>query len=129
MEFNQSSEVNEFQITDHVHFVVDYRSPPTGIGTVFTPDGKTYLITTNDCGPENMRQARIMIKKDYLPTEVIFVDSSGMYNDILDYKKLNTILSELGVQYISDSELMWEFDNHSDGIFTLTNWIENVKSF
>ena len=115
------------------HFVVDYRSCPSGIGTIFFSEEQGFkksLVTDMDCGPKDIAEARETMNPDYLPD---YVDYIPLDNEFWKIKEqcLGAILATHRVSYVVDSELAHEHPEltDSDGgqntwIFTIQNWLK-----
>lgn len=110
------------------YFTIDYRSCPNGIGMINFSNGNTILITEADCGPKNMEQAKLEIKEEYLPTDIIHIPLEGGIHYELVHQVLYQILRDHNVHYVFDTEFAYEvcnrdvFDDNSP-IFETEDWI------
>ena len=115
------------------YFTIDYRSMPSGVGTIFFSNDRTILVTEADCGPSNMSEAKKIIKPEYLPTEVQHIPISMGENWEEGNNALGEILHKNDVQYVIDTELAYEFEDLTENFdqcaFTIHNWckIRNIK--
>lgn len=115
-------------LLNSTYFTIDYRSPPTGIGSINFENGDEILVTELDSGPKDMEEAKKYIKEEYWPTAVNHIPfNMGQY-----WKEgqaaLNAILYTHKVKYVIDSELAYEckelVENLDHHVFTLENWIK-----
>ena len=121
------------KLDSSTYFVIDYRSAPSGIGTIYFSSGRSILVTEGDCGPRDMDEARDQIKEEFLPSEVRSIPfSMGEHWDEGNLE-LGKILVRNDVQYVVDSELAYEFEDLVESmdqrVFTIQNWfkIRNIK--
>jgi len=121
------------KLDSSTYFVIDYRSAPSGIGTIYFSSGRSILVTEGDCGPRDMDEARDQIKEEFLPSEVCSIPfSMGEHWDEGNLE-LGKILVRNDVQYVVDSELAYEFEDLVESmdqrVFTIQNWfkIRNIK--
>ena len=119
---------NNVDLKYNRYFKIDYRSNPSGIGTVVYPSGDSILITDSSFGPKDMEAAVSEIKEEYLPSSVNHIPfDMGVY-----WKEgqgaLEAILKTHDVQYVIDSELAYEntdlVQDLNQWLFTLENWIK-----
>jgi len=127
--------MNKINLKNEIHYLVDYRSPPSGFGALVVnseedrkEDSKTYLITSPEVGPEDMEKAKECIKPEYLPDRIIHIPINESFYELAD-QFLGAILVSKGVKYVVDSELSWEYPELTAGdsnawIFTLKNWLK-----
>ena len=116
---------------DETHYVVDYRSPPSGFGVIIVnleENSSNHLVTGFDVGPKDMEKARECMHSDYLPDNVIHIPINDNFYELAD-QLLGAILVSKGVKYVVDSELSYEYPELTAGdsnawIFTLKNWLE-----
>jgi len=116
------------KLDSSTYFVIDYRSCPSGIGTIYFSSGRSVLVTEGDCGPKDMDEARAVIKEEFLPTEVCSIPfSMGEFWDEGNLE-LGKILVRNDVQYVVDSELAYEFEDLVESFdqraFTVQNWFK-----
>ena len=116
------------KLDSSTHFVIDYRSCPSGVGTIYFSSGRSVLVTEGDCGPKSMDEARAMIKEEFLPTEVCSIPfSMGEFWDEGNLE-LGKILVRNDVQYVVDSELAYEFEDLVESfdqrVFTIKSWLK-----
>lgn len=125
---------NKIDLKYSTHFVIDYRSLPSGIGLIIYPSGNTVLLTELSCGPKDMNEAKKVIKEEFLPSTVNHIPfKMGTYWRE-GQAALEAILKTHDVQYVVDSELAnqveLEYGNtsfvqdSSQNLFTLVNWIK-----
>ena len=125
--------MGNIQLDSSTHFVVDYRSAPMGIGTIFFSTGRNILVTESSCGPKDMKEAIVLIKEEYLPTEVANIKFDMGENWDEGNLALGKILCQNDVQYVVDSELAYEFESLTENmhqrVFTIQNWLKlrNLK--
>ena len=109
------------------HFVVDYRSCPTGIGTIFLDNGKRILVTDMESGPKDMEEARSSLNPEHLPDSVIHIPLDSEYYDIAD-QVLGAILVTHRVVHVVDTELAHDYPEltfvKSLNLFTSMTWLE-----
>ena len=108
------------------HFVVDYRSAPSGVGSIFFSDNRITLVTESDCGPKDLKEAERTIKAEYIPTEVEHIPMSMGENWEEGNQALGDILKKNDVQYVVDTELAYEFGDYVENmfqcVFTIYSW-------
>ena len=116
------------KLDSSTYFVIDYRSAPSGIGTINFSSGRSVLVTEGDCGPKDMDEARVMIKEEFLPSEVCSIPFSMGERWDEGNLELGKILVRNDVQYVVDSELAYEFEdlveNFDQRVFTVQNWFK-----
>lgn len=100
-----------------ITYVPDYRSPPSGCGTVEMPDGKTVLITSTGGEDYFYDYPR---NESYDVTIDIPLDQGGMHYKLF-YQVLSAVLSNLGVTHVRDSETAY-INNRTSEIYTLDEW-------
>ena len=99
------------KLDSSTYFVIDYRSAPSGIGTIYFSSGRSVLVTEGDCGPKNMDEAKECIKEEFLPSEVCNIPFSMGEQWDEGNLELGKILVRNDVQYVIDSELAYEFES------------------
>ena len=121
---------NQINLIDEVHFVVDYRSCPSGIGTIILDDicgHDKILITDMDCGPKDMAEAKETFNPEAMPQ---FVDHIPLNNEYWDVRQqcLGAILATHRVAYVIDTELAAEVPDlvtdKTQSIFLIQNWLK-----
>ena len=116
------------KLDSSTYFVIDYRSAPSGVGTIYFSSGRSVLVTEGDCGPKNMDEARAMIKEEFLPTEVCSIPFSMGEHWDKGNLELGKILVKNDVQYVIDAELAYEFEDLVESFdqraFTVKNWFK-----
>jgi hypothetical protein len=96
---------------------IDYRSPPSGLGTIADEDNdKVILIQHRDSNPDI---------KPGIYDEIIYIDID--LQRLEDVNTLSDKLSELGVTKVFDTELAYEFDMDDDQSFSVETWIDNYR--
>jgi hypothetical protein len=116
----------DINLKDHTHFIIDYRSLPSGIGSIVFPNDNTILVTDQDCGPKDMSEASQQINEEFLPTSVSHIPFNTSEHWEVGQSALSTILEHHNVEYVYDSEMGYEFNN-GNTTFTLNQWIEMRK--
>ena len=111
------------------YFSVDYRSCPSGIGMINFTNKDTMLITEVDCGPKDMEQAKLCIKEEYLPTDIVHIPLEGGIHYKLVHQVLYQLLRDNDVHYVYDTEFAYEVcdrdvNDDNSPIFELEDWIE-----
>jgi hypothetical protein len=124
---------NQINLSNEIHFVVDYRSCPSGIGSIFLDDvggHKQILITDADCGPKDMEAARETFNPDAMPDFVDHIPLGNQFWDVVN-QALGAILVSTHVKYVVDTELAYEYPELTDPdggenktIFTIQNWLK-----
>ncbi len=106
-------------------FSIDYRSPPSGLGTIINPNSdETILITYSGCG--------LVDDPNYTHTINFYdpaIEEDGWWGPIIPL--LHQILKSHGVTEVYDSE---EGFNHPDKCdsrhhFKLQDWIDIVNRY
>ena len=104
-----------------IFYIPDYRSPPSGCGTIEMPDGKLVLITSTsgedyfyDYGPN----------KNYDVTIDIPLDQGGTHYKLF-YQVLKAVLQNLGVTHVYDPETAY-IANIADSKFTIASWFAEL---
>jgi len=117
-------------LNKEIHFVVDYRSCPSGIGTIFFDEAQGFqqsLVTDMDCGPKDLESAREVIDPEFLPHDVIHIPLDNEFYQIRE-QCLGAILATHRVSYVVDSEMAYEFPelvcDASQNLFTIQAWFE-----
>lgn len=107
-------------------FILDYRSPPSGDGTIQTPDGRTILLTSdgNAMGhPDYYSEIR------HFPRD----HANGGEDLRLWASWLHFIFQELAVDKVYDCEFNYEGDRghliEPDGNITAQNWLNNLLTY
>ena len=108
-------------MTQEITYVPDYRSPPSGCGTIQMPDGKLVLITSTagedyfyDYGPN----------ASYDVTIDIPLDQSGPHYKLF-YKVVKAVLQNIGVTHVYDTETAYISDREST-TYTLDEWCTEI---
>lgn len=121
---------NQIDLKKEIHFVLDYRSNPNGIGTIFLDEvgaHRKILITDDDTGPKDMEEARKQIKPEALPDSVIHIPLHNQFWDVAN-QCLGAVLVSYYVAYVSDSELANECPDlvcdPSQNLFLIQNWLK-----
>ena len=121
---------NQINLSNEIHFVIDYRSCPSGIGTIFMDEvesSETYLITDPDCGPKDLAQAQETIRPEAMPNQVIYIPIEDEYWDVRQ-QCLGAILATHRVAYVVDTELAAEVPDlvadKKQSIFLIQNWLK-----
>ncbi len=122
---------NKINLECSTYFVIDYRSLPSGIGTIFSSSGATILVTENDSGPRHMEAAKLILIESALPTRIDNIPFSMGEHWEAGQLALEAILKTHSTEYVIDSELAYEredlVEDMGNHIFTLNNWIEARK--
>ena len=122
---------NSIDLKTSTHFVIDYRSLPSGIGHINYESGDVVLVTEASCGPQNLTEAKEKIKEEYWPSSVNNIPFDMGEHWEAGQLALEAILKTHQVEYVVDSELAYErkdlVTDYSNHIFTLPNWIEARK--
>ena len=124
---------NTINLSNEIHYVVDYRSCPSGLGSIFLDEvggNKQILITDNDCGPKDMAEAKETFNPDSMPDYVDHIPLDNQFWDVVN-QCLGAILVSHHVKYVYDTELAGEYPELTDpdggenkSIFTIQNWLE-----
>ena len=126
---------NNIKLSNEIHFVVDYRSCPSGIGSIFLDEvggHKQILITDAECGPKDMAAAKETFNPDAMPDFVDHIPLGSQFWDILN-QCLGAILVSTHVAYVVDTELAAELPDfvadETQSIFLIQNWLaaRNIK--
>ena len=122
---------NSINIKTSTHFVIDYRSLPSGIGHINCESGDVVLVTEASCGPQDLAEAKEKIKEEFWPSSVNNIPFDMGEHWEAGQLALEAILKTHQVEYIIDSELAHDrkdlVTDYSNHIFTLPNWIEARK--
>jgi len=117
-------------LNKEIHFVVDYRSCPNGIGIIFFDEEQGFkksLVTDMDCGPKDMAEAREVINPDSLPDYVDHIPLDNEFHHVRE-QCLGAVLATHRVAYVVDSEMAYEFPelvcDASQNLFTIQAWFE-----
>ena len=94
----------------------DYRSPPSGLGTV-THMNNLILIQDTDCSPD---------VREGVYHQIYQLDSGYDEYNICVHKKLMSLLQSLNVTRVIDAELADEFDFEGES-FPLSIWNDLVR--
>ena len=120
---------NQIDLKKEIHFVLDYRSNPNGIGTIFFNKKEKHrkiLITDGDTGPKDMETACKEIKPEFWPNAVIHIPLDNQFWNIAN-QCLGAILVSNEVAYVSDSEMANECPDlvcdQSQNLFLIQNWL------
>ena len=113
----------DINLKDHIYFNIDYRSLPSGIGSIVFPNDDRILVTDEGYGPKDMTAAAQQIKEEFLPKSVSHIpfDTSEHYE--VGQAALSTILERYAVEYVYDTEMGYEY-NDGNTTFTLDQWLE-----
>lgn len=124
---------NQINLEDEIHYVVDYRSFPLSLGSIFLDKvggNRQILITDQDVGPKDMAEAKEKFNPDHLPDTVIHIPLDNQFWDVIN-QTLGAILVSHYVKYVYDSELAYEYPELTDPdggknkyIFTIQNWLK-----
>lgn len=108
------------------YFSIDYRSCPSGIGTIIEPDGQT-LVTSPDTGPESIEEALDMFGPLY--KFVIYIDKSFGEDNESAHRDLQKVLTKSNIQYVHDSELAFEYpEKNTNGFFKTNTWTSIINN-
>lgn len=117
-------------LNKEIHFVVDYRSCPNGIGTIFFDEehgSKTSLVTDMDCGPKDLAEAQEVMNPEAMPDYVDYIPLGNEFWKIRE-QCLGAILATHRVSYVVDSEMAYEFPelvcDKSQNLFTIQAWLK-----
>ena len=124
---------NQINLSNEIHYVVDYRSCPSSLGSIFLDDvgaHRQILITDQDVGPKDMAEAKETFNPDHLPDAVIHIPLDNQFWDVVNLTT-GAILVSHHVKYVVDSELAYEYPELTDPdggektwIFTIQNWLK-----
>ena len=108
-------------MTQEITYVPDYRSPPSGCGTIEMPDGKTVLITSTggedyfyDYGPNTHYDVTIDIP----------LEQGGPHYKLF-YEVLKVVLQNIGVTHVYDAETAYISDRPNE-TYTLAEWCADL---
>lgn len=108
------------------YFSIDYRSCPSGVGTIIDPDGQT-LVTSPDSGPETIEEAYNIFGDLY--NFVIHINKSFGEDPQSAHKDLQKVLTKSNISYVHDSELAYEYpDKHTNGFFETNTWSSIINN-
>ena len=111
--------MSELNLNDRVIFSIDYRSPPSGCGTVERLDGSLVLIQHEGCKPEVL---------DGVYDEIVCIG----YDMGEEYEKANEevirVLMREGVEFVNDYELAEQHEVGSSYI-ELDKFIELTRFY
>ena len=97
-------------------FSIDYRSPPSGLGTIRLPNGDLELVHFDGCSMDNPRTVY---------TEDYYFDSE--LQSVKDWTPVFKLLREKGVEKVYDSEMSFDEDGFDkDRMTSLENWISII---
>ena len=123
---------NKINLSNEIHYVVDYRTCPSSLGSIFLDEvggHRRILITDQDVGPKDMAEA-MRYDPDFLPNSVIHIPLDNQFWDVAN-QCLGAILVSHHVKYVVDSELSYEYPELTDPaggektwIFTIQNWFQ-----
>ena len=128
----------QIDLKNEIYFVVDYRSCPSGIGTIILDEvgnHRQILITSNDSGPKDMSEAKETFNQDAMPDYVDHIPLDNQFWDVVN-QCLGAILVTHHVKYVVDTELAYEYPEMLDPdggenthVFTIQNWLKvrNIK--
>tara|TARA_Y100000992_G_scaffold297056_1_gene260120 strand:- start:16 stop:357 length:342 start_codon:yes stop_codon:yes gene_type:complete len=88
--------MSDLRLNDVVIFSVDYRSPPSGCGTIERRDGSLVLIQEEGCHPEVL---------DGIYEEILHIEHDFGEEHEKANEELLSILKSEGVEYVYDWEL------------------------
>lgn len=124
---------NKINLSNEIHYVVDYRSCPSGLGSIFLDEvggNKQILITDQDTGPKDMTEAKETFNPDSMPDFVDHIPLDSQFWDVVN-QTLGAILVSHHVKYVIDSELAYDCPDLTDPdggdnktIFTIQNWLK-----
>lgn len=104
-------------MNNHVVYHVDYRSPPSGWGSISFDGVGLELIQDEGCCPE-VRKG--VYRKIHILQHDREEDFVGAYEEFFD------LLRKRGVEFVSDVELECDLGSES-GPFPLEDWIDRIK--
>tara|TARA_B100000131_G_scaffold290986_1_gene304198 strand:+ start:221 stop:559 length:339 start_codon:yes stop_codon:yes gene_type:complete len=104
-------------MTKEITYAPDYRSPPSGCGTVEMPDGKLVLITSTGGEDYFYDYPR---NESYDVTIDIPLEQGGRHYKLF-YKVLKAVLENLGVTHVYDPENAYISGRKSE-TYTLDEW-------
>jgi hypothetical protein len=120
---------NQINLKNEIHYVVDYRSCPSGLGSIFLDEEgghKQILITDQETGPKDMAAAKETFNPDAMPDYVDHIPLNNEYWDIVN-QTLGAILATNRVAYVVDTELALELPDfvadETQSIFLIQNWL------
>jgi len=97
-------------------FSIDYRSPPSGLGTIRLPNGDLELVHYDGCSMDNPRTVY---------TEDYYFDSE--LQSVEDLSPVFKLLREKGVEKVYDSEMSFDEDGWSrTDCLDLEDWISII---
>ena len=124
---------NQINLKSEIHYVVDYRSCPNSLGSIFLDEvggNRQLLITDQDVGPKNIEEAKETFNPENIPNAVIHIPLDNQFWDVVN-QTLGAILVSYHVKYVVDSELAYEHPEFTDTdggkdtwIFTIQNWLK-----
>ena len=129
---------NKINLKKEIHYVVDYRSCPNSLGSIFLDEvggNRRLLISDQDIGPKDIEEAKATFNPDHIPDAVIHIPLDNQFWDVVN-QTLGAILVSYHVKYVVDSELASDYPELTDNdggnnkwIFTIQNWLEarNIK--
>lgn len=107
------------------YFSIDYRSCPSGIGTIIDPDGLT-LVTSPDAGPQTFDEAYNIFGDQY--KFVIHIDKIFGEDPQSAHKDLQTVLTKSNISHVYDTELACEYpDMNINGFFETNTWTSIIN--
>ena len=104
-----------------ITYAPDYRSPPSGCGTIQMPDDTLILITSTG-GSDYLTQRKA--HEHYDVTIDIPVDACGLHYKLFN-KVLNVVLQNLGVTHVYDPETAYNSDRNNE-TYTLDEWFAEL---
>ena len=126
---------NKIDLKNEIHYVVDYRSMANSLGSIFLDKvggNRQLLITDQDVGPKDMKEAHEQIKPEALPDDVIHIPLDNQFWDVVN-QTLGAILVSHYVAYVSDSELAGQYPelvcDPRQHLFLIQDWLKarNIK--
>ena len=124
---------NKIDLSNEIHYVVDYRSCTNSLGSIFLDKvggNRQLLITDQDVGPKDMEEARNKIKPEALPDDVIHIPLDCQFWDVVN-QTLGAILVSHHVAYVSDPEMVNDYPDlvcdPRQHLFLIQDWLKARK--
>ena len=109
--------------TTDIVYVPDYRSPPSGCGTIKMPDGKLVLITST-AGEDYF--VDYGVNTHYDVTINIPLDQGGTHYKLF-YQVLKAVLQNLRVTHVYDPETAY-ISGCKNETYTLAEWVAELDA-
>ena len=106
-----------------ITYAPDYRSPPSGCGTIQMPDDTLILITSTG-GEDYLTQHKP--NEHYDVTIDIPIDAGGLHYKLF-YEVLKAVLQNLGVTHVYDPETAYNSDRNNE-TYTLSEWCTELDN-